>query len=152
MNQEYPFPKPVNKSVLICSNYSRPYPDYEWKQAPQDPVKKYYLSSDNQIIDWKEADFPDGEELGQILYWDPTAGQNQEGAWVLTDAPQELGQFFYWDPTARTWVLIDAPSENEPERFFYWNQSEYAFAEVKEFQVCENGELKTYKIPAIEVL
>jgi len=130
MNQEFPFPKPLNKSVLVCTNFSRPYPDYEWKQAPQDPEKKYYLSSDNQDIDWREVDFPDGEELGQLLYWDPTAGQNGEGAWVLTEAP----------------------SENEPERFLYWNQSEYAFAEAKEFQVCENGELKTYKIPAIEVL
>jgi len=137
---------------MICINYTGSYPQYEWKQPPLDPERKYYLSSNNQDIEWREVDFPDGEELGQILYWDPTAGQNQEGAWVLTEAPQELGQFIYWNPDERTWKLIDAPSEDEPERFLYWNQSEYAFAEVKEFQVCESGELKTYKIPAIEVL
>lgn len=130
MSQEYPFPKPLDKSVLVCTNFGGTYPKYQWKQPPQDSEKKYYLSSDNQNIDWREVEAITGEGLGQIPYWDPSAGSDGNGALVLTVAP----------------------AQGQPEKFLYWDGSSYAFAEVKEFQVCESGGLKTYKIPAIEVL
>jgi hypothetical protein len=122
--QEFPFPKPLEKSVMACVAYAQ-YPSYEWKQAPQDSTITYALTSLNQDIAWRQVTLPAGINFGDLLQWDPEVGD--EGAWIVLERPED------------------------EERFLYWDGSMWQYAETKEFVICEDGEPVTYKIPIIPV-
>jgi hypothetical protein len=111
-----------------------------------------FLKYDGSELSWGPAELPEGENLGDLLYWNPAAGD--EGEWDILSAPTNNGAIIYW-VNGSGWNFINPPSGGtEPyERFLYWNTSSdsWQFAEVKEFDICENGQPKTYKIPAIPV-
>lgn len=105
---------------MNTSNISTPWVPYKIPPCPvPDTGKTYALSfSDNavpsknpsQFLQWKEieANLPEGTNKGDILYWDPAAGD--DGAWVVLTAPEN------------------------------------ATIEIKEFDVCENGQPEKYNM------
>jgi hypothetical protein len=79
--------------------------------------KKYFLSfsddatpakNPSKFLQWKEIGFPEGSNLGDILYWDPAAGDG--GAWVVLAAPSTEGSLIYWDGS--NWQFLNPPSGN----------------------------------------
>jgi len=129
MSQEYPFPKPVNKSVLVCTDFGL-YPTYQWKQAPPVGSPTYFLGSKNQVIEWRKATFTEGTQNGDLLQWDPDAG-----------TPPDLGE----------WVVLSPPQNPDKPVYMYWDGDAWLFQEVKEFVICENGLPETYEIPAKKI-
>jgi hypothetical protein len=81
------------------------------------------LKFKDDSLKWEEA-IPKGNKLGDILYWDPSANDN-EGAWVVLPAPQQ---------TELYGLVIEGESP-------FW-------IKAKKFTVCENGEAKDYEIIA----
>ena len=81
------------------------------------------LKFKENFLKWEEA-FPNGDKLGDILYWDPSANDNK-GAWVILTAPQ--GTDLYG-------LTIEGESPN--------------WIKAKKFTICENGEAKDYVIIA----
>jgi hypothetical protein len=44
----------------------------------------------SKFLEWKKIDpFPEGTNLGDILYWNPLSGD--DGEWVILSAPQGAG-------------------------------------------------------------
>jgi hypothetical protein len=85
---------------------------------------------------------PEGSALGDLLYW----GGSE---WLLF-SPTGQGGLIYWDGSE--WISLEPETGEESlETFLYWDGENWLFAETKEFEVCEEGESKKYKIPAIEV-
>jgi hypothetical protein len=87
---------------------------------------------------------PDGSD-GDLLY-------NNGANWVPLSPPDEANAAaIYWD--GDSWEFAIAPEiegEESKEAFLYWDGTEMKFEESKEFDICENGQPKIYKIPAIE--
>jgi hypothetical protein len=79
----------------------------------------------------------------QFLKWKKLGG----GA---LPAGSNVGDLIYWDGEA--WVVLNAPSEAAVgnEKFIYWDGSSWLPANVRVFDICENGTAKQYRIPAIE--
>jgi hypothetical protein len=51
-----------------------------------------FLKYNGSELFWGEGgtgNIPNGTNKGDILYWDPEAGEEQEGAWVVLSAPSE---------------------------------------------------------------
>ncbi len=134
----------------------------------------------SQFLEWKEveaAGLPDGSSMGDLLKWDPSAGD--DGAWVVLNSPNaspdepqylkhdgsdaywdeaifpegnSFGDLLQWDPNAGddgAWIVLEAPTGDN--KFLYFKDNSWQVVEAIEFDVCENGEPKTYKIPAIPV-
>jgi hypothetical protein len=87
-----------------------------------------------------QGEVPEGSALGDLLYW----GGSE---WLLF-SPSGIKSLLYWD--GGNWISLE-PEGEEAENFLYWDGSSWLFAATKEFEVCEEGESKKYKIPAIEV-
>jgi hypothetical protein len=62
----------------------------------------------SRYLQWKviEANLPEGSNIGDLLYWNPSAGDN--GAWVVLAAPSNGGSIIYWDGAA--WQFLTPPS------------------------------------------
>jgi hypothetical protein len=45
----------------------------------------------SQFLQWKQVSLPQGTNLGDMLYWDPSAGEDNEGAWVVLESPSGSG-------------------------------------------------------------
>lgn len=45
----------------------------------------------SQFLRWKQVSLPQGTNLGDMLYWDPSAGAENEGAWVVLPSPSGGG-------------------------------------------------------------
>lgn len=82
--------------------------------------EKYFLRLSNnatsgtnpsKFLQWEEveANLPEGQNLGDLLYWDPEAGE-EGGAWVVLNAPTEQGSIMYWD--GEVWQFIQPPSSS----------------------------------------
>ncbi len=101
---------------MNTSNTSAPWVPYKIPPCPTpEEGKTYALSfSDNavpsknpsQFLQWKEIGFPEGSNLGDILYWDPAAGD--EGAWIVLAAPSDEGSIIYWNGDG--WSFLSPPS------------------------------------------
>jgi hypothetical protein len=135
-----------------------------------------YLKHEGQNLSWDTV-VPDGTEMGDLLKWDPSAGN--DGAWVVLNSPNaspeepqylkhngsdaywdqailpegnSFGDLLQWDPNAGengAWIVLEAPTGDN--KFLYFKDDSWQVVEAIEFDVCENGEPKTYKIPAIPV-
>lgn len=88
----------------------------------------------SKFLRWKKSTgLPDGSQLGDILYWDPEAGgEDEEG-----------------EPTG-DWVILPPPEGGELHGLVIEGDAPF-WVEAKTFTVCENGVSKEYKIPAQEV-
>jgi hypothetical protein len=77
----------------------------------------------SQFLEWQEVDanLLNGINKGDLLYWDPAAGD--EGAWIVLAAPQ--------NPETRILKIKDGELS--------WTDSEF-----KQIYVCENGSPKQY--------
>jgi hypothetical protein len=73
-----------------------------------------------------------------------TSGGGDGGADLPTGDEGDLLVF-----TGGIWTTLSPPSEGEVA--LYWNGSVWDFAELIEFDICENGEAVQYRIPAILV-
>ena len=60
----------------------------------------------SQFLKWKKTTLPNGTNKGDILYWDPSAGDG--GAWVVLSAPSNEGSILYWDGSI--WKFLSPPS------------------------------------------
>ncbi len=62
----------------------------------------------SQFLEWQEveANLPDGISKGDLLYWDPAAGD--EGAWIVLAAPSDEGSIIYWNGDG--WSFLSPPS------------------------------------------
>ena len=105
----------------------------------------------SQFLRWRSG-LPRGQELGDILYWDPNVGPI--GSWVVLDAPQDVsesnkkvlefgdeigwkdglpvgtskGDLLYWDPSAGEngkWAVLSAPTQEGS--IIYWDGEEWKF-------------------------
>jgi|LakMenEpi03Aug12_release.lakeMendotaPanAssembly.Ray.scaffolds.fasta_scaffold394501_2 hypothetical protein len=49
----------------------------------------HYLNYDGEELSWSpvKSSFEKGKNKGDILYWDPEAGEDEEGDWVVLQAP-----------------------------------------------------------------
>jgi hypothetical protein len=59
----------------------------------------------SKFLEWKEL-LPKGSTKGDILYWDPSAGDG--GDWVVLAAPSAKGSILYWDDN--DWNFLAPPS------------------------------------------
>lgn len=94
------------------------------------------------------------DDIQQTSISSSASGGGEEGA---TEEEEEggaglpegaLGDLLYNNGT--DWVVLSPPETAEDqEKFFYWNGTDWRFADVKVFDVCENGQAKQYRIPAI---
>ena len=72
-----------------------------------------------------EAGIPNGNNYGDLLYWDPQAGD--AGAWVTLDASQaQEGTLLVF--TEDAWGLLD-PSQYKYGSIMYWDDDDWAFLE-----------------------
>ncbi len=63
------------------------------------------LTYDGSDLFWNKG-IPNGENKGDLLYWDPNAGNG--GAWAVLEAPTQNGTIMYWD--GQMWNFISPPS------------------------------------------
>ena len=145
-------------------------------KAPED--NNTALTFKDNKLQWGEVSFPDGEKKWEMLYWNPDGGEGADGAWEALEAPKDnntvltfkddelkwggvlpdgggVGDLLYWDLSAGeggngAWVVLTVPEATEEDPvFLYWNGSDWNFAEIKKFVICENGTPTEYKIPTI---
>jgi hypothetical protein len=62
----------------------------------------------SQFLEWFEIKLPEGSKFGDLLQWDPSAGDG--GAWVVLDAPGDEGSIIYW--TGSAWSFVTPPSDD----------------------------------------
>ena len=101
---------------MNTSSTSAPWIPYKIPPCPTpEDGKTYALSfsdsavptkNPSQFLEWKEIGFPEGIGLGDLLYWDPSAGDG--GAWVLLSAPSDNGSIIYWNGAG--WSFLSPPS------------------------------------------
>ena len=82
---------------MNTSNTSAPWVPYKIPPCPTPEDGQIYALSfsdaavptknPSQFLEWKEVGFPEGSNLGDILYWDPAGG----GAWAVLSAPSGSG-------------------------------------------------------------
>jgi len=102
---------------MSTSNTGAPWIPYIIPPCPIVPPDKTYALSftddavptvnPSQFLIWKDVGLPKGLNLGDILYWDPNAGENNEGAWVILPPPSggqlhvlaSNGQAPFWNQT-----------------------------------------------------
>jgi hypothetical protein len=78
----------------------------------------------------------------------PEEEEDDEGGGGADLPEGALGDLLYNNGT--DWVVLSPPETAEDqEKFFYWNGTDWRFSDVKVFDICENGEVKQYRIPAI---
>jgi hypothetical protein len=92
------------RSIEQRLQQSQPSPESILPPRPNDS-DTYFLAVENTELSWKESSFPNGTNLGDILYWDPSGGES--GEWVILTPPsgEQLsvlgsnGGAPYWIPT-----------------------------------------------------
>jgi hypothetical protein len=66
----------------------------------------HYLNYNGNTLSWDPVGFPEGSTKGDLLYWDPAAGDG--GDWVVLAAPSSNGSILYWNENS--WNFLAPPS------------------------------------------
>ena len=101
------FPKGSSKGDIIYWNPESG-DEGEWVILPPSGSEEepLYLACRGEEPSWEQNDLPEGSTKGDLLYWDPEAGNG--GSWVVLTAPSANGSILYWDDG--DWNFLTPPS------------------------------------------
>jgi|694.fasta_scaffold17753_13 hypothetical protein len=85
-------------------------PDDVYALSFSDDAQVVPQTNPSKFLEWKKIDpLPQGTNLGDIIYWDPSSGEN--GEWVILENPQPENNL--------EWKVFDVCENGQPKNYLF---------------------------------